>query len=88
MHLCLGRGEDSNGGKPLSIFWEELDELSVAFCRRERGSKQTQDEGQKAVFFDWMQPTCKLVHTVKAMIGQTKTGSVGQCGSDLEKQEG
>lgn len=39
MHLCLGRGEDSNGGKLLSIFWEELDELSVAFCWRERGSK-------------------------------------------------
>lgn len=51
MHLCLGRGEDSNGGKLPSIFWEELDELSVAFCQRDRGSKQTQDEGEKALFF-------------------------------------
>lgn len=87
MHLCRGRGEDSNGGKLLSIFWEELDELSVAFCRR--GSGQTQDEGQRTVrFFDWMRPTCEPVRTVRAVIGQTKTGSAGRCGSDLGKQEG
>lgn len=37
--MCLcGKGEDSNGCRALSNFWEELDELSVVFWRKGGGT--------------------------------------------------